>query len=185
MAVNRTERSSRGTYRGGSDVNATSGNFNKETTGLPYDGGAPYPSRKRYANTKPRLLKQAEKAKQELREQQGSGIPSTSEAAQPSKEGGGQGEHVGGGSDEANGADAPSRGEQPTATPRKKPEQRPHCKLVHVDLTDCDTMYLLSQRDRLSRLDPKRKSMAMKRIQEVMHEIEFEKAVSPAVPAKM
>lgn len=47
------------------------------------------------------------------------------------------------------------------------------CRLKHLDPEDCETMFLLSLRDRLKNLEPKRKSLAQIKIQEALHQIEF------------
>lgn len=52
------------------------------------------------------------------------------------------------------------------------------CRLQHIDPEDSDTMYLLSLRERLRRFGPREKSLALVRIQEVLHEIEFGEATS-------
>ncbi|XP_077522842.1 uncharacterized protein LOC144133545 isoform X2 [Amblyomma americanum] len=48
------------------------------------------------------------------------------------------------------------------------------CRLQQrVDPDDCETMYLLSLRERLRKFGPREKSLALVRIQQVLHEIEF------------
>ncbi|XP_037499309.1 uncharacterized protein LOC119373356 [Rhipicephalus sanguineus] len=47
------------------------------------------------------------------------------------------------------------------------------CRLAHVDPGESDTMYLLSLRERLRSFGPRERSLALVRIQEVLHEIEF------------
>lgn len=52
------------------------------------------------------------------------------------------------------------------------------CRLQHIDPEDSDTMYLLSLRERLRRFGPREKSLALVRIQEVLHKIEFGEVTS-------
>lgn len=47
------------------------------------------------------------------------------------------------------------------------------CRLPHVDLGDSDTMFLLSLRERLRNFGPRERSLALVKIQAVLHEIEF------------
>lgn len=47
------------------------------------------------------------------------------------------------------------------------------CRLPHVDLADSDTMFLLSLRERLRNFGPRERSLALVKIQAVLHEIEF------------
>ncbi|XP_077548234.1 uncharacterized protein LOC144161450 [Haemaphysalis longicornis] len=79
---------------------------------------------------------------------------------------------------------APDRREQPPVPlPRNVPvdgerrkaeaERWIQCPLPHVDPTDSATMYLMSLRERIARFSPKKKSMMMVRMQEVLHEVEF------------
>ncbi|XP_050036770.1 uncharacterized protein [Dermacentor andersoni] len=62
-----------------------------------------------------------------------------------------------------------------TATERVKAaaEVATQCRLPHLDSGDSDTMFLLSLRERLRSFGPRERSLALVKIQEVLHEIEF------------
>ncbi|KAH7941475.1 hypothetical protein HPB49_014259 [Dermacentor silvarum] len=62
-----------------------------------------------------------------------------------------------------------------TATERVKAaaEAATQCRLPHLDPGDSDTMFLLSLRERLKSFGPRERSLALVKIQEVLHEIEF------------
>ncbi|KAL3213884.1 hypothetical protein MRX96_007294 [Rhipicephalus microplus] len=47
------------------------------------------------------------------------------------------------------------------------------CRLMQLDSADSDIMFLLSLRERLRSFGPRERSLALVRIQEVLHEIEF------------
>ncbi|KAL1426174.1 hypothetical protein MTO96_018434 [Rhipicephalus appendiculatus] len=47
------------------------------------------------------------------------------------------------------------------------------CRVPHLDAGDSDTMFLLSLRERLRSFGPRERSLALVKIQEVLHEIEF------------
>lgn len=62
-----------------------------------------------------------------------------------------------------------------TSTERVKAaaEAATQCRLPHLDPGDSDTMFLLSLRERLKSFGPRERSLALVKIQEVLHEIEF------------
>ncbi|XP_070377922.1 uncharacterized protein [Dermacentor albipictus] len=62
-----------------------------------------------------------------------------------------------------------------TATERVKAaaEVATQCRLPHLNSEDSDTMFLLSLRERLRSFGPRERSLALLKIQEVLHDIEF------------
>nr|XP_037274072.1 uncharacterized protein LOC119166810 [Rhipicephalus microplus] len=79
-----------------------------------------------------------------------------------------------GGDDAVDSADALLRHlAQATERVRVAADATTTCRLMQLDSADSDIMFLLSLRERLRSFGPRERSLALVRIQEVLHEIEF------------